>query len=78
MLPNVSGRGFTRASDGDVILKMSQADYNYFLIAIGYFIGGMSKENERALTQGLEFINRINQGNEEFAPHKTTKEKEKK
>lgn len=68
--------GFHRDWDGNVLLKMSEADYNFFLFMSGYYLGGLSKEEKGAIFQAMGFINRVNKGNPDFSPYLVKKDKQ--
>ncbi len=71
-------KGFQLETDGDVVLRMSQNDYNYILFALGYYTGGLMKDkNVAGADNVIDLMNRINKGNPNYVPYSTKKRRSK-
>ena len=60
--------------NGQVILTMSQEDYDALLLRLGMAAGLAAKECPKLLNEHVKMLNRLNEGNPHFRPYQLAKE----
>jgi hypothetical protein len=65
MTKNEDGQtGYAEGANGNVVLTMTRGDYEWLLLALGYYIGGVAREKDFEHARPLfATVNRINAGN---------------
>ena len=59
--------GWSLDSDENVVLRMTQGDYNFLIFALGIATGA----DVTNTTEMVKLINKLNEGNPNFKPYKT-------
>jgi hypothetical protein len=62
--------GYAETANGSVVLTMTRDDYEFLLLAIGYYIGALSNEKDwpAQAKRLFQLANRLNAGNPRWTP----------
>lgn len=68
--------GFSRTPSGEVVLTMTDTDYDMLLIVLGIAYGWTSQHGDLRMRDSfLALTNRINTGNPDYTPYTLSNEK---
>jgi hypothetical protein len=65
-------RGFSRNAAGDVVVVMSEHDFQFLLMAIGIAAGSAGEDDRVLMRSFMKLANRLNVGNEHFRQYEMT------